>query len=374
MASYDPRYLAGVRFFNDRDFFEAHEVWEDLWAESHGDERRFYQGLIQAAVGLFHFGNGNLAGAVKLYHSSRDYMRPCGAPLPRPRRGRLLARHGGVLPPTADGGAGSIAAAGPRLYPDPRAGPRPGRLARPRGLRRRRRLRPPMSDDLKSLGDFHGRARLFPLPNLVLFPYVIQPLHIFEERYRQLMDDALKDDRLIAMALLRPGWEKEYHKCPPIHPVICLGRIHKEQRLADGRWNLLLHGLARARVENELKVDRLYRVAKASLVPEEEVASVHTARDLRRRLGLGMERWFAAQGAALEQLEKLLRSELTLGALCDVFSFALPIGADVKQRLLEDADVEQRARRLIAHLDDAGPAGAAAAPPPRKFPPDFSAN
>jgi uncharacterized protein len=78
MASYDPRYLAGVLFFNAHDFFEAHEVWEDLWAESHGDERRFYQGLIQAAVGLFHFSNGNLGGAAKLYHSSRDYMRPCG--------------------------------------------------------------------------------------------------------------------------------------------------------------------------------------------------------------------------------------------------------------------------------------------------------
>ncbi len=80
MASYDPRYLAGVLFFNDRDFFEAHEVWEDLWFTSHGDERRFYQGLIQAAVGLFHFGNGNLGGAAKLYRSSRDYMQPCGSP------------------------------------------------------------------------------------------------------------------------------------------------------------------------------------------------------------------------------------------------------------------------------------------------------
>jgi uncharacterized protein len=80
MASYDPRYLAGVLFFNARDFFEAHEVWEDLWAESHGPERSFYQGLIQAAVGLFHFSGGNLGGAAKLYRSSRDYMRPCGSP------------------------------------------------------------------------------------------------------------------------------------------------------------------------------------------------------------------------------------------------------------------------------------------------------
>src|SRR5262245_24394080 len=80
MVSYDPRYLAGVLLFNRGDYFEAHEVWEDLWSEAHGLERKFYQGLIQAAVGLCHFINGNLAGAVKLYHSSRAYMEPCGSP------------------------------------------------------------------------------------------------------------------------------------------------------------------------------------------------------------------------------------------------------------------------------------------------------
>jgi hypothetical protein len=80
MSAYDPRYLAGILLFNAGDFFEAHEVWEDLWADSHGPERRFYQGLIQAAVGLCHFGNGNLGGAVKLYRSARDYMEACGSP------------------------------------------------------------------------------------------------------------------------------------------------------------------------------------------------------------------------------------------------------------------------------------------------------
>lgn len=73
---YDPRYLAGVWFFNQQDYFEAHDVWEDLWADTGPPERRFYQGLIQAAVGLLHFGNGNLGGAVKLYGSSRAYMEP----------------------------------------------------------------------------------------------------------------------------------------------------------------------------------------------------------------------------------------------------------------------------------------------------------
>jgi uncharacterized protein len=75
-TEYDPRYLAGIVFFNRRDFFEAHEVWEDLWHVTPMPERRFYQGLIQVAVSLFHFGNGNLGGAIRLYHSSLEYMKP----------------------------------------------------------------------------------------------------------------------------------------------------------------------------------------------------------------------------------------------------------------------------------------------------------
>jgi hypothetical protein len=79
-TEYDARYLAGILFFNQHDFFEAHEVWESLWLDEAGPERRFYQGLIQAAVGLFHFGNGNLRGAVKLYHTSKAYMDAYASP------------------------------------------------------------------------------------------------------------------------------------------------------------------------------------------------------------------------------------------------------------------------------------------------------
>jgi predicted metal-dependent hydrolase len=71
---YEPRYLGGIQCFNARDFFEAHEVWESLWLDCADPERRFYQALIQAAVSLYHFGNGNLRGASKLYHSSKAYM------------------------------------------------------------------------------------------------------------------------------------------------------------------------------------------------------------------------------------------------------------------------------------------------------------
>lgn len=77
-ADYDPRYLAGILFFNRRDFFEAHEVWEDLWSEAGGGDQRFFQGLIQAAVALHHFHYGNARGAVKLYRTSRAYLEPYG--------------------------------------------------------------------------------------------------------------------------------------------------------------------------------------------------------------------------------------------------------------------------------------------------------
>lgn len=73
-AVYDPRFLQGISYFNECEFFETHEVWEELWADTQGASRRFYQGLIQVAVCLHHFGNGNLGGARKLFHSSRGYL------------------------------------------------------------------------------------------------------------------------------------------------------------------------------------------------------------------------------------------------------------------------------------------------------------
>ena len=75
-VQYDPKYLEGIEYFNNCDFFEAHEAWEEIWTEYRGPSRAFYQGLIQTAVALHHFGNGNIRGAKKLYHSSRKYLEP----------------------------------------------------------------------------------------------------------------------------------------------------------------------------------------------------------------------------------------------------------------------------------------------------------
>ena len=76
MNAYPEKYLEGIRLFNEEDFFECHEVLEELWSETLGPEKKFYQGLIQAAVALFHFGNENLGGARKLYQASLEKLDP----------------------------------------------------------------------------------------------------------------------------------------------------------------------------------------------------------------------------------------------------------------------------------------------------------
>ena len=92
---------------------------------------------------------------------------------------------------------------------------------------------------------------IFPLPNVVLFPNVFLPLHIFEERYREMTADALAGDRLIGMVLLRPGYERDYEGRPPVYPVGCRGVMTHAERLQDGRYNIVLRGLDRFRIVSE---------------------------------------------------------------------------------------------------------------------------
>src|SRR5208283_3284513 len=83
---------------------------------------------------------------------------------------------------------------------------------------------------------------LFPLPSVVLFPRAVLPLHIFEQRYKTMVADTLAGSRLIAMGLLLPGWERNYHGRAAIESVVCIGKILAHEKLPDGKYNLLLQG------------------------------------------------------------------------------------------------------------------------------------
>ena len=101
-------------------------------------------------------------------------------------------------------------------------------------------------------------VRLFPIPGLVMFPHVMQPLHVFEHRYRALLADAIDDDQLIALPVLSAD-EQDPPSLPPLKPVACLTKIVSHQKLADGCSNLLVIGIARIRLVAELPAWEPYR-------------------------------------------------------------------------------------------------------------------
>ena len=111
---------------------------------------------------------------------------------------------------------------------------------------------------------------IFPLPNVVLFPNVFLPLHIFEPRYRQMVADALAGDRMIGMVLLRPGYEADYEGSPPVYDTGCSGLITHAEPLDEGRYNVVLRGVEKFTIAHEepAPAGRLYRTAVISGVDE----------------------------------------------------------------------------------------------------------
>jgi len=186
---------------------------------------------------------------------------------------------------------------------------------------------------------------LFPLPNVVLFPNVFLPLHIFEPRYREMIADALTSDRLIGMVLLRPDWERDYEGRPAVYPIGCSGVITHSERLSDGRYDIVLRGLDRFRVVQE-EEDRSYRRAIVEPLPDEPPTGdqrriIHTCRTkLEALLGtdprVGDARIPTAMGD--EDLVNALAQYLDLEPL-------------EKQALLEKPCLRSRAESLVELLE-----------------------
>ena len=186
---------------------------------------------------------------------------------------------------------------------------------------------------------------VFPLPNVVLFPNVFLPLHIFEPRYRQMVNDALSGDRIIGMALLRPGWEADYDGRPAVYPLGCAGVITHAERLADGRFNIVLRGMEKFRIIGE-ESGKPYRVANVEPVPEPSADSVRTEmRSQRRRL----ETLLVPQpeGQPDPKVPSSMADEDLVNALAQYLEFE-PVE---KQALLERNGVLDRCRSLIELLE-----------------------
>ena len=187
---------------------------------------------------------------------------------------------------------------------------------------------------------------IFPLPNVVLFPNVFLPLHIFEPRYRQMVSEALQGDRIIGMVLLRPGWEANYEGRPAVYPVGCAGLITHAEPLSDGRYNIVLRGLEKFRVLDD-DDSRGYRVARIETMTEdlndEERASIRVE---RRRLEALLVPQPEGRGADAKVPPSMADEDL-VNALAQY----LELEPVEKQALLERDGLLARCRSLIELLE-----------------------
>jgi len=219
---------------------------------------------------------------------------------------------------------------------------------------------------------FSGVARLFPLPNVVLFPHVMQPFHIFEPRYRVMMEESLESDRLIAMAILAPGWEKDYEKRPAVGKVACLGRIATYQQQPDGRYNMLLLGVRRIGIIRELPPKKAFREADVEILEDVYPQSGAAARPtLQRKLVQSFQKLMPQMASSHPQLEQLLGSDVSLGMLTDFVAYTLDLTLRLKEQLLAEINVDNRAEVLLEAICGLR---ATQEEPNRDFPPQFSPN
>ena len=189
------------------------------------------------------------------------------------------------------------------------------------------------------------RLSIFPLPGALLFPGMHLPLHIFEPRYRAMVSDAMARDRRIGMIQPRPVQvrpERDGEGKPPLFDLGCVGRIAEVEALDDGRYNLVLEGVALFRVVRELDVATAFRQVEAELLPvgEDETLSLGH----RASLETESRRFAEAQGYAVDwdQVARLDDQSLVNG-----IAQIAPFDAAAKQALLEAPNIEARAELII---------------------------
>lgn len=183
---------------------------------------------------------------------------------------------------------------------------------------------------------------LFPLPNVVLFPKTLRPLHIFEPRYRKMVETALEGDHLIGMILLKEGWEDQYELTPPIEQRGTLGKIVQSNRLPDGRYYVTLLGISYFNIEEEMAGES-WRNGLVSVIRPESRWPLAQA-DLDRICSVVAEvlqQWDLT--TELSWIQEAARDPISL---LHHWSAFLPFTASERQFLLESPDIRTQAGRL----------------------------
>jgi len=214
-----------------------------------------------------------------------------------------------------------------------------------------------MSEEHAIQVNFGKPMPLFPLDVVTLLPQQVLPLHIFEPRYRQMVETALDGPGQIAMAVYKGNeWKQQHHGRPPIHPAVCVGHIVQHEKLEDGRFNVLLQGICRARIikESPGSETRLYREAIMEPVGVEGLAGTlpPDLAEVRERLDEMLSNEPLSQMAAAEPICEYLRNEeLPTHAILEFVSFAVVTDHKTRYLLLAEGDVGERAKVILHELE-----------------------
>jgi len=200
--------------------------------------------------------------------------------------------------------------------------------------------------DVCNLNGFSGTVPLFPLSTVVFFPNTLLPLHVFEPRYKQMVEDVSASERIIGMALLKPGWESNYYGNPEVFDVVGMGRIVSSESFEDGRINIVLYGLKRVKILEIMK-ERPYRVARVEIV---ENARCTSEEIYRSRIEDLITKWNFNLDEKRKSHRININTRLPLESLTDALATLIFSNVFEKQSLLEEPSVQKRAEIIIQDL------------------------
>ncbi|MEM1109318.1 MAG: LON peptidase substrate-binding domain-containing protein [Planctomycetota bacterium] len=202
--------------------------------------------------------------------------------------------------------------------------------------------------------DFNKPVRLFPLQSCVLLPHATVPLHVFEPRYRAMLRDALDSDGIIGMAVFAgDDWKHDYAGNPPLRPCVAVGYLAQDQRLDDGRHNILLHGICRAEIQEEkpLHPDG-YRLAKLEPFghPEADGETQSGLENARQRIADLLGDPYLSRLAIISSIQEWLEDDIPTPAFIELAMLGLSQDLEERYAMLAEADVVARARLVEAQL------------------------
>jgi len=202
--------------------------------------------------------------------------------------------------------------------------------------------------------NFDKPVRLFPLQTCVLLPHATTALHVFEPRYRAMLRDALDSDGLIGMAVFAgESWRQDYEGNPPLRPCVALGVLAKDQRLDDGRHNILLHGVCRARIEKEFPLHPDgYRLAtlKPLGLESDDAAVREGLAEVRQRIVSLMEDTYLNRLTVVASLKKWLADDMPTEVLIELAMLSLTEEVEERYAMLAEPDPWKRAAMVEAQL------------------------